>query len=198
MNTGLALGFALICLAIGGGIGFVLAPHQPRVGTVAFTVTSTVSATVSTTVAGQSLVQHCFSPEGNCAKVLASWFDRANVSIHALIYSFTLNNVRDALIRAKDRGVDVKLVMEKENVNASGSEYQSLKSAGIDIRFDNYASLLHDKFAVIDGHIIITGSMNWTVAATVSNFENIVVIDSAQWAEAFEQQFQHVYAASSR
>lgn len=197
MKTGLALGFALICLAIGGGVGFAVAPHEFRSSAVTVTMTNTVTATTTMAMAGQPLVQYCFSPEGRCAGILVYWFDRANVSIHSLIYSFTLNSVRDVLIRAKNRGVDVKLVMERQNVGASGSEYQTLKSAGIDIRADNYASLMHDKVAVIDGHIIITGSMNWTAAAETQNVDNLVVIDNSQWAQAFEQQFQHVYAASS-
>jgi phosphatidylserine/phosphatidylglycerophosphate/cardiolipin synthase-like enzyme len=154
--------------------------------------TTTVTGTLST-LGSADLLQHCFSPGGNCARLLISWFDKAQVSIHALIYSFTLNNVRDALIRAKNRGVDVKIVMDKSNIDAPGSAFNALRSAGISVRIDSNRALMHDKFAIIDGHIIITGSYNWTNTANEENNENLVVIDNEAWAHAFEDQFQEVY-----
>jgi phosphatidylserine/phosphatidylglycerophosphate/cardiolipin synthase-like enzyme len=56
---------------------------------------------------------------------------------------------------------------------------------------------MHDKVAIIDSHIIITGSMNWTNAGENQNNENLIVIDSQSWAQAYETQFQRVYGASA-
>ncbi len=125
--------------------------------------------------------------------LVVRWIDRANSSVHVLIYSFTLDAIRNSLIAAKNRGVDVKVVVERSNANEKGAEYQHLKNVGVDIRLDTNSGLMHDKVAVIDGHIILTGSYNWSAAATTSNNENLVVIDSANWASAFETQFQQVY-----
>ena len=143
------------------------------------------------------LVQYCFSPGGNCNQVLTSWIGKANGSIHVLIYSFTLTDVSQALIAAQKRGVDVKVVMERENVNESYSQFYVLRNAGVPIRWDTNSALMHDKFAVIDGHVILTGSFNWTVSASNSNNENLVVIDSASWGDAFESSFQQVWSAAS-
>ena len=159
--------------------------------------TSTITSTV--TVLGsssQDLVQYCFSPGGHCDQVLVGWISRANSTIHVLIYSFTLDDVRDALISAHNRGLDVKVVMEKENVNEPGSEYYNLKTAGVDVRWDSRSALMHDKFAVIDGHVIVTGSYNWSASATNSNNENMAVIDSSSWGTAYETNFQTVYATA--
>jgi len=158
---------------------------------------ATLTTTLTLTASGQrNLLQHCFSPGGHCDQVLISWINRANSSIHILVYSFTLNDVRDALIAAHNRGVDVKAVMEKENVNGSGSEFYTLRTAGIPIKWDSNRALMHDKVAIVDGHIILTGSFNWTDAATNSNNENLVVIDNASWSAAYETTFRQVYAAA--
>lgn len=56
---------------------------------------------------------------------------------------------------------------------------------------------MHDKVAIVDGHIILTGSFNWTDAATNSNNENLVAIDSTSWSAFYEAVFQQVYAAAA-
>ena len=149
------------------------------------------------TGSGTQLVEYCFSPGGDCATVLIRWISSAKTSIHVLIYSFTLDNVRDALIQAKNRGVDVKVVFDEQQVYGQGSEYSNLKAAGVDVRIDTGSGLMHDKVAIIDSHIIITGSFNWSQAGNQENNENLLVIDSSSWAAAYEQQFQLIYNAAS-
>ena len=149
------------------------------------------------TGSGTQLVEHCFSPGGDCATVLIRWISSAKTSIHVLIYSFTLDNVRDALIQAKNRGVDVKVVFDEGQAHGQGSEYSNLKAAGVDVRVDTGSGLMHDKVAIIDSHIIITGSFNWSQAGNQENNENLIVIDSSSWAAAYEQQFQLIYNAAS-
>ncbi len=160
--------------------------------------TSTVYlGTASQVRARVDLVEYCFSPGEDCAGVVVKWIGRANSSVHVLIYTFTLNNVANALMAAKNRGVDVKIVMERSEVSGSGAQYQNLKSAGVDIRLDTNPALMHDKVAIIDGHIILTGSFNYSVSANLSNNENLVVIDERSWASAFETQFQQIYSQAT-
>ena len=178
---GLVVGFQI-------GAAFSSSPNPPHA------TTTTAFVTTSPQVqAAVDLVEYCFSPGGNCVSLVVKWIDRANSSVHVLIYSFTLDAIRNALIAAKNRGVDVKVVMERSNANEKGAEYQNLKNAGVDIRLDTNSGLMHDKVVVIDGRIILTGSYNYSAAATTSNNENLVVIDSTSWGLAFEAQFQQVY-----
>jgi len=165
------------------------------------TVTQQVTTTSTLTVQPQDLVSYCFTPTSRprCAEVIDHWIDRANTSIHIMIYSFTLNVIGDAILNAKQRNpnMDIKIVWDESNVNRTGSEYQRLKAAGIDIRVDHRHGLLHDKIAIIDSHIIITGSFNWSQAANEENRENLLVIDNQAWATAYEQQFQLIWHAST-
>lgn len=157
---------------------------------------STTSVFVTTTYSAQGqagLVEYCFSPGGSCSSLVVKWINRANSSVHVLIYSFTLTDITNALIAAKNRGIQVKIVMERSNANERGSEYQALKNAGVDIRLDTSSGLLHDKVAIIDGRIILTGSFNYSASANLDNNENLVVIDNTAWSSAFETQFQRIY-----
>jgi phosphatidylserine/phosphatidylglycerophosphate/cardiolipin synthase-like enzyme len=197
-------------LLVGLVVGFVVgvAANSAVQTTSTRQVTMQVTTTQTTTSFGQQaitgdLVEYCFAsprpPHGDCAGRLIYWFNKATTSIHIMIYSFTLDSVGDALVQAKQRGVDVKIAWDKTEVNVQGSEYQKLKNAGIDIRIDRETgiALLHDKVAIIDGHIIITGSFNWSTEANLHDRENLVVIDSTSWATAYEQNFQEVWNASS-
>jgi phosphatidylserine/phosphatidylglycerophosphate/cardiolipin synthase-like enzyme len=192
-STGFLLIGLLIGLMIGlgGGVVMFLGSQGPQ------TQTITTTSQITVTRTGFGLVEYAFSPGGKCANLVIKWIQRANSTIHIMIYSFTLDNVRDALIQAKNRGVDVKIVMDREQAGGQGSEYGTLKNAGIDVRLDSNPHLMHDKVAVIDGHIILTGSFNWSAAGNNDNNENLVVLDSQAWSAAFEIQFQQIYSIAT-
>ena len=104
----------VVVLAVGpwrgpfSGAGTV---NVTRTVTEPFTETVTVTENAQTGT-GNQLLEYCFSPGGDCASVITRWIDRAKVSVHVLIYDFTLNKIGDAVMRAKNRGVDVRIVLE--------------------------------------------------------------------------------------
>ncbi len=141
------------------------------------------------------VVQACFSPEGHCSSVVVSWIERANMSVHVAMFTLTLDSIVDALILAKGRGVEVLVVLERDQ-GANQPTYDTLRAAGIEVRKDNNASFMHSKFAIVDGLIVITGSFNWTRSADSANNENLVVIVGSDVASAFENDFQTVWSSS--
>lgn len=153
--------------------------------------------TVTVTASSASLVYEVrFSPGGGCEELLIYWLNRANSSIHVMVYSFTLDSVGDALVAAKDRGVEVKVLLEKDQLSKY-SEYWKLKEAGIQVRLDGNPALMHHKVAIIDGAIVITGSYNWSASAEKRNDENLLVVRSLEVAEAYEAEFQKVWGQGS-
>jgi phosphatidylserine/phosphatidylglycerophosphate/cardiolipin synthase-like enzyme len=123
--------------------------------------------------------------------------NRANRSVYVAVYSFTRDSLATALISAKERGVEVRVVIERERAYEHGSEYPRLKSAGVDVRLDGNPNLMHHKFMVIDGYIVVTGSYNWSSAAEDRNDENIVVILDRDVAQRFVQEFERVWQMAS-
>jgi phosphatidylserine/phosphatidylglycerophosphate/cardiolipin synthase-like enzyme len=51
---------------------------------------------------------------------------------------------------------------------------------------------LHNKFAVIDGRRILTGSFNWTNSAEDRNRENLLVLDCEELARRYEQEWVEI------
>jgi len=134
-----------------------------------------------------------FSPHGGCADQVIFWIGKANSSIHILIYTFTLDGIREALIQAHGRNVQVEVVFERNNINETGSEYQNLKNAGIDTRADGNSAYMHDKVMIVDGKVVLTGSYNWSAHAENENNENLVVITSENLANIYENEFQKIW-----
>jgi len=136
-----------------------------------------------------------FSPRGGCADQIIGWIDRANTSIRVLIYSFTLNSVGEALRMAHSRGVDVRIVFEKSKIDRY-SEYQTLRSAGIDIRNDTNPQLMHHKVMIVDDLIVLTGSFNWSMNAEENNNENLIVTTGKYTAEIYSKEFEEIWEES--
>jgi len=139
----------------------------------------------------------CFSKTMNCSSLIGYWIARANESIHVMIYGFTLDHLSKALIDAMKRGVDVKVVIERESAYWRGSEYERLLQAGVDVKLDGNPYTMHHKVAVIDGKIVIIGSYNWTWSAEKRNDENILILMSRSLAESYEEEFQRIWLTAS-
>jgi len=169
--------------------------------TVTETFTTTVGqvGTVTTTVTSfkRQVEEVCFSRTQRCDVVIASLVDRAQVKVYVMVYSFTLDSLADALINAVKRGVDVRVVMERDQAGVRGSEYERLRRNGVEVRLDNNPYLMHHKVAVIDGQIVVTGSYNWSVSAENNNDENIAVINDPETATLYEQEFMRVWNNAS-
>ena len=197
----LLLAASIIALLIGLIIG-TSAPSVPTQITRTQQITITSLATVAVQAQGQAgFTEYCFSSgygtTADCADVVIKYFNQATSSIHVLIYDLTLPEIRDALIAAKNRGVDVKIVMDSTQANSQYSQFANLNAAGVNVRLSRGAYEMHDKLAIIDGHIVITGSFNYTADSNYNNDENLVVLDSQALAAAYEQEFQTIWNASA-
>jgi phosphatidylserine/phosphatidylglycerophosphate/cardiolipin synthase-like enzyme len=122
---------------------------------------------------------------------LAAALDEARYEIDGAVYDFNLWSIRDALIRAHRRGVRVRLVAEKDFLDRE--EIQELISAGIKIVPDQNEALMHNKFFVIDGSEVWTGSMNFTVNGAYRHLNNLVRIRSSLLAENYQAEFEEMY-----
>ncbi len=122
---------------------------------------------------------------------LVAAIDQARLSIDMAAYSLTLNSVRNALLRAHERGVAVRMVMESTNMD--DHDPQMLLQAGIPIVGDNRNGLMHDKFMVIDRSEVWTGSMNFTDAGVYEDDNNFIRIESAKMAENYTREIEEMF-----
>jgi phosphatidylserine/phosphatidylglycerophosphate/cardiolipin synthase-like enzyme len=97
-------------------------------------------------------------------------------------YRLTARPILDALARAARRGVDVAVIVDREE--AAGPLARALEPSGGLLLVDAEHPIAHDKVVVVDGASVETGSFNYTHQAE-SNAENCVVLRDAASASAF-------------
>ena len=117
---------------------------------------------------------------------LAASIDAARLTVDVAIYSLNLTSIRDALIHAHERGVQVRVVMESDNMDRSAP--QALIDAGIPILGDRREGLMHDKFVVIDRSEVWLGSMNYTYSGTYEDNNQLFHIRSVKMAENYTKE----------
>ncbi|MFL7867594.1 MAG: phospholipase D-like domain-containing protein [Anaerolineales bacterium] len=122
---------------------------------------------------------------------LADSIDAARLTVDVAAYSMSLRTIRDALIRAHERGVQVRVVMESDNMD--GSAPQALIEAGIPVLGDRREGLMHDKFVVIDRSEVWIGSMNFTFSGTYDDNNNLIHIRSVEMAENYTKEFDEMF-----
>jgi phosphatidylserine/phosphatidylglycerophosphate/cardiolipin synthase-like enzyme len=128
---------------------------------------------------------------GGVEQALIASIDAARLSVDVAIYSLSLREVANALLRARDRGVAVRIVMESDNRERSVP--QALIEAGIPILGDRREGLMHDKFVVIDRSEVWMGSLNFTNDGAYKDNNNLIHIRSVKVAENYLVEFEEMY-----
>ncbi len=126
-----------------------------------------------------------FSPEGGTTQAIVDLIHGATRSIRLLAYNFTSAEIGHALIEAKERGVDVKLILDKSVPHEKKSLLPAMLAAGIPAWIDRRHHIAHNKVIVVDESIIETGSFNFTDSAEHRNAENAVICPSVSGAALY-------------
>ena len=145
-------------------------------------------------------VQACFSPLGKCSNHIVRELAQAQKEILVAVYAFTSGDLAWALSQARQRGVKVQVILDQEfDAGNSSSKGTFLEQQGVPVRRvsgldtgkqERGAGLMHQKFAVIDRRVLLTGSYNWTVSANSVNDENLLVFrDAGPLAEDYRKEF---------
>jgi len=145
-------------------------------------------------------VQTCFTPARSCADRILRAIAQAKKEVLVAVYAFTNEEIAQALVQAYRRGVTVQVVLDREfdqeNAHSKGA---FLEKQGIKLRrvsglkhqtTDRGNGLMHQKFAIMDRSVVLTGSYNWTAAAEKFNHENLLLFhDAGPLAEDYRMEF---------
>ncbi len=152
-----------------------------------------------TTSAGSAIQAYFTEPTGPSADslrggpdaILAQAIDQAAYSVDVAVYHFDLWSLRDALLRAAQRGLTVRLVTDSDNLLEP--EVQALAEGGVAVLGDRRDSLMHHKFIVLDRAEVFIGSMNLTVDSAYHGDNNLLRIRSGRLAEDFTREFEEMF-----
>lgn len=134
-----------------------------------------------------------FSPGSDCLDAILREFERAKERADVCVFTITDDRIRDAMLAARRRGVEIRVITDNDKSMDEGSDVEPLRRAGVEVRVDETEAHMHHKFAVFDGQRLLTGSYNWTRSAARYNQENVVITDDASLVSSFTREFERLW-----
>ena len=123
-------------------------------------------------------IEVLYAPDDAPLDRVVTLYQQAKRYIYVSVYGLTYPRAVEALVAAKKRGVDVRMLTDQERTQ-DFKQYralQTLRLAGIPIRVNQHEGLMHLKQVVIDDEINTSGSMNHTTSGNLYNDERIDII----------------------
>lgn len=141
-------------------------------------------------------VENYFAPEKALAPLIGALVSQAQNDIKFMAFSFTHEDVGEAMIERAEAGISVQGVFETTGSGTEYSYYGDMDAANLpnlQVRKDGNPRLMHHKVIIIDGQTTILGSFNFTGNANDSNDENILIIHDPTFASYFLEEFATVW-----
>ncbi len=133
-----------------------------------------------------------FCPYEDCYGLYRDSLINAKLDVKCALYDLSLENLSIIFLDLKNRGIDLKLVIDGDYEKREA--YNILKDAGVDIISDGKKSTyMHNKFCIIDGKKLVVGSANPTLNGFFKNNNNIFSFDSFLLASIYEEEFNNLY-----
>jgi phosphatidylserine/phosphatidylglycerophosphate/cardiolipin synthase-like enzyme len=138
-------------------------------------------------------IESYFTPEDNLKQRIIDLINSSEKNIYVMIFTFTDKEIADALIKAKNRGVEVKVIMENFQAGSKWSTWEQLKSENVEVIVDKNSKVFHHKVIIFDEKKVLTGSFNFTNSAQNKNDENSIIIHSSEISEEYIKEFKRYW-----
>ncbi|WHZ21979.1 MAG: hypothetical protein OJF47_001091 [Nitrospira sp.] len=132
-----------------------------------------------------------YAPEDEPIDRVVGLYSHATTYIYVAVYGLTAASVVKALVDAKRRGVDVRIITDRERLTdpKQHSAVNALRLAGVPIKINRHDALMHMKQAVIDDIVTTSGSANHTTSGNRYNDERLDVITDAKLTAKAREKF---------
>lgn len=148
---------------------------------------------------GEPRLEAGFSPNGNALELILNAIDASQTSIQVAAYAFTSKPIAQALLKAKQRGVNVRVIADAKS---SGNRYSAatfLANQGISVRTNGNYAIFHHKFMIFDARHVQTGSFNFSAAAANRNAENVLVMwNVPEIASVYDDEWRRLWDESAQ
>ena len=146
--------------------------------------------------AGASDIQVAFSPNGKATELVVRTIESAHHTIRMAAYTFTSRPIALAFVEARQRGVDVQVVVDRRQNYRGYTQAHYVAANGIPVRGDARCAIMHDKFIVVDNKTVEEGSFNYTAAAERKNAENVLVLHDRRVASEYAVEWGRLWNES--
>jgi phosphatidylserine/phosphatidylglycerophosphate/cardiolipin synthase-like enzyme len=150
---------------------------------------------------GEQFPRAIFSPQGGIEDAIIRAVNAAKATIDIAMFSFYSRRIAEALLEAKDRGVAVRLVLDKSQASLSSlddwfawHDFDMRVVTGPDDTRDPLYQKMHNKYGVFDGKLVETGSFNYSPNAEKNSFENSNWFDIPELAARYTAFFESMFS----
>ena len=191
----------LSVLFIAGFTGCSNSNNLNKTNAAASKATNAQTQNIVTTAAAQSnnISTYFTRANGHPETALINVINSSKSTLNIAIYSITKYDIVDAIANAKKRGVDVKIITDKECSSSSSQskELSYLLKYNIPIKINSHSGLMHMKVTIADSSTVTVGSYNYTQNASTENDEVLCVINDKNVATTFQNEFNSMWNDSS-
>lgn len=135
-----------------------------------------------------------FASEDEVMPALVNFVNTATQSVHFMAFSYTDDDLAQAMMDAAANGAEVIGVFESRGANTEASSCPPLLQDGLDVRLDANKYTFHHKVVIVDGKAVAIGSFNFSNNAAHSNDENLAIIYDPAVAALYEQEFNKQFS----
>lgn len=138
-----------------------------------------------------------FSPGKMAQWIILKAIQEAKISIDIAAYSFTSLPIALALVDAKARGVNIRMITDKKSKKGKNITVTYLVNHCVPIKLNHKYAIMHNKFMIIDNHAVETGSFNYTKSAACCNAENVLYLrHRPDIADKYTREFNRLWTES--
>lgn len=134
----------------------------------------------------------CFSPEGHCDIKLWKFIQSATQSLDIAVFDITHDKIAHEIAVASKK-IPVRLLVDRRQAKGPHSVVSTLIKAGVEVRYGYQRGIMHNKFSLVDGTRLQTGSFNYTDGASSKNNENQVYLNQPNIVRQYIQRFEGLW-----
>jgi len=133
--------------------------------------------------------------QGGVDEAVIADINTAQQQVDVASFDYNLPGVNRALLAARQRGVQVRLVLDDGNLDDEEMARLSdeLVDAGIPIAWDQRGAFMHNKFVIIDRTVLWVGSWNLSVNDTYKNNNNVLRFAIPELAANYTAEFEEMF-----
>ena len=140
-------------------------------------------------------IEVIFSPRESIKESILSGVESTTSTLDLAIHEITSLDMAQALLKAKQRGVKVRLIVDSKQAKAKSSQVTYLIHQGISVKAlgGKEKSVMNHRFTILDGRKVMAGSFNWTEASEKWNYENIIILTEGEMVAAYQKEFDRLW-----
>jgi cardiolipin hydrolase len=148
------------------------------------------------------LTEAMFTRSNSVADAIERLIRATQVRLDAALYRLNSQRLTRALSEAHEKGVRIRLLIDRNRYQESPATRQLLSSFPLPFRVaygrDGAGSKMHHKFALLDNSVVLTGSYNWTFASEEENYDNVLILREPRLVGIYQAEFEALWEEAAQ